>query len=256
MTNDNGKTIVVVPCYNEEKRLPVDQFEVFSLCGESVKFIFVDDGSRDHTVERVQGLCGRHPDVFRFIRLPENKGKGEAVRQGLLEAFKEKPLFVGYWDADLSTPLPVISTFRDFLKDRSELLMIFGVRVQLLGRVIERSLLRHFMGRVFVTLANFLVRLSVYDSQCGAKLFRNTADIEDIFKKPFLSHWIFEIEMLARLREKCLAKNVCAEKMIYEYPLMEWRSVAGSKLSFFQSFKSIWHLLRIAWLYRKHSGEA
>jgi dolichyl-phosphate beta-glucosyltransferase len=110
-----SSVIVVIPCYNEAKRLSVLQFKAFSLRSCSIRFLFVNDGSTDETINLLECLRKYDPQCFMVCNLPENVGKAEAVRQGLLQAFNAKPDYVGYWDADLATPLNAIPVFYDLL---------------------------------------------------------------------------------------------------------------------------------------------
>jgi len=185
------------------------------------------------------------------LLLEENGGKAAAVRQGVLHAMRGNPETFGFWDADLSTPLEEIEPFTRLLEERSNLQLVMGSRVKLLGRAIERQALRHYLGRVFATCASIVLALPVYDTQCGAKLFRNTRGTRWAFRSPFLSRWLFDVELLARLgllgkRRKAYDTHTC----VYEKPLPVWRDVAGSKLRLRDWVKAIGELARIAWRYR------
>ncbi len=130
--------MIIVPCYNEELRLPVDQFRRF-LCESDVLFVFVDDGSRDKTLDRLESLREAHEDRVFVLRSPANQGKAEAVRMGFnfaLDTFarKQDADYVGYWDADLATPLDAIPQFMAVFAEKPDLDMVFGSRVKLLGR--------------------------------------------------------------------------------------------------------------------------
>ena len=121
-----------------------------------------------------------------------------------------------------------------------------GSRVKLLGRKIERRRSRHYLGRVFATAVSTILGLDVYDTQCGAKLFRVTPFIRALFQQPFLSRWIFDVEILARLIQARRGKNLPqADRVIYEFPLMEWRDIPGSKLGYRDFFRAAWELCRI-----------
>ncbi len=222
---------IVVPCYNEATRLPVRQFKAFTCTEHAVRFLFVDDGSTDATWSVLEGLCQEDPQRFAACRLPANVGKAEAVRQGVLRAFGAGPDYIGYWDADLATPLEVIATFCELLDARPNLEMVFGARVCLLGRAIERKALRHYLGRVFATAASVALGLSVYVTQCGAKLFRASPMIRSLFQESFLTRWLVEVELLARLIQMRRGTPLPqVEAVVYEWPLPEWHDVAGSKV--------------------------
>ena len=166
---------IVVPCYNEEKRLDVASFRDFSDPSHSITFLFVNDGSTDEALcELLQSLQAADPNKFSVLSLPQNQGKAEAVRRGVLTAIESQPDYVGFWDADLATPLHAIPKFVDLAESRPDLEMIMGSRVKLLGRKIERRRSRHYLGRVFATAVSTILGLDVYDTQCGAKLFRVT----------------------------------------------------------------------------------
>jgi dolichyl-phosphate beta-glucosyltransferase len=241
---------IVIPCYNEARRLKVSKFKEYADADHPHQFVFVNDGSSDATFEVLQGLHQEYPQTCSLIDLPRNLGKAEAVRQGLLVAFDTNPDFAGYWDADLATPLEVIPSFRELLESHPELEMVFGARVRLLGRAVERSPLRHYLGRVFATAASMTLGLPIYDTQCGAKLFRVCPLTHSLFQQPFLTRWLFDVEIIARLIQACRRNNLRPPKdLIYEFPLPTWTDVAGSKVKPHDFFRSFIDLARIYWTY-------
>jgi len=237
---------IVVPCYNEAARLDVDAFRQFSPPGCRLRFLFVNDGSTDETATVLEDLARRDTARFAVCHLSKNCGKAEAVRQGIVQAMEDGPEYVGFWDADLATPLDLIPEFCDRLEASPDLLMVFGARVKLLGRTIERRAVRHYLGRVFATAASTVLRLPIYDTQCGAKIFRASPAIRSLFERPFRTNWIFDVELLARYRRVSLANTLQPlENAIYELPLTEWRDVAGSKVKPLDFFKAFFELARI-----------
>jgi glycosyltransferase involved in cell wall biosynthesis len=152
-------TIVVVPCYNEAKRLNVAAFgDFFERCSD-VTLLMVDDGSTDDTPLVIERLRQRHPRRVLTLRLGANVGKGEAVRRGMLTAIRRRAAFVGYWDADLATPLDEIPRLRAVLNQQPERILVMGSRVALLGRRIQRRWRRHVLGRAFATAASIVLGL-------------------------------------------------------------------------------------------------
>jgi hypothetical protein len=123
--------------------------------------------------------------------------------------------------------------------------MIIGSRVKLLGRHIERRPSRHYLGRFFATAASAVLGLAVYDTQCGAKLFRASSAIS-FFQQPFCSRWIFDVEIIARLIQARRGKESRQpEQVIYEVPLLAWKDIPGSKLKYSDFVRAAWELLRI-----------
>lgn len=224
------KTAVIIPCYNEADRLKGEIFLKAIDDYRNLDFVFVNDGSKDLTQKVLEGLRAYHPDRISLLNLTANQGKSEAIRQGFLLVMKKHYDYLGYWDADLATPLDTIPRFRQILEVNTNILITMGARVKLLGREIHRKRVRHYLGRIFATFVGLILQCEVYDSQCGAKLFRNTEAIQKIFVTPFISKWIFDVEIIARLSEMLKASGEDIKNFIIEYPLEQWTDVNGSKL--------------------------
>ncbi len=221
---------VVVPCYNEAARLDVDAFAAFAAQTDA-QFLFVDDGSSDETLRVLRELESSCPARVRVHALPSNVGKAEAVRLGMLEACRSRPTYVAFWDADLATPLDDIVPFMQLLDSRPDIEMVFGSRVNLLGRAVHRRLVRHYVGRVFATAAAFVLGIGIYDTQCGAKMFRVSDRFVQQLREPFIGGWIFDVEMIAREISARRGTGLPpTATIIYEFPLTVWRDVAGSKI--------------------------
>ncbi|MDD9940999.1 MAG: glycosyltransferase [Myxococcales bacterium] len=243
--------IVVVPCYNEAERLPTDVFSSFLDKVPQVGFVFVNDGSRDRTPELLAELAASHPSRIAAIDLERNRGKGEAVRRGLLLAMDHAPAIVGFWDADLSTPLEAIPQLAQVMIEHSEIEMVLGARVGLLGHDIRRRVPRHYAGRIFATAASLVLGIPVYDTQCGAKLMRNTERLREVLREPFGSRWIFDVEMIARFRQAG-----GKARSIYEFPLDRWHDIGHSKVRPGDYLRAIFELSAIHRRYRVTPGSS
>jgi dolichyl-phosphate beta-glucosyltransferase len=219
----------VVPCYDEASRLDVDALARL-VDGSGVALILVDDGSTDGTLGRLRTLGARAPDAITVIGRPANAGKGEAVRAGMLAAVDAGAPLVGYFDADLATPASEVARLVAIAHDRPDLDVVLGSRVGLLGHRIRRSPVRHYLGRLFATASSLVLGLQVYDTQCGAKVFRTTPALRAALSEPFRSRWAFDVELLFRLtRRNGEIRPITADAML-EVPLDEWSDVGGSKL--------------------------
>jgi len=243
--------MIVVPCYNEAKRLDPERFTEFLAESDHVDFLFVNDGSRDDTLLLLQGLEAQHPDRISVLDKQPNGGKAEAVRAGLLRCIETgRSQYTGFWDADLATPLSAIHQLLSKLEEDPQREMVFGSRVRLLGHAIHRRAVRHYLGRCFATVVSIILRLPIYDTQCGAKLFRVTPELQHMLTTPFQSRWIFDVEILARFLAHHDQDTDYAFRTIYECPLLSWEDVAGSKVGPLDFFHAFWELLRIHNTYR------
>lgn len=244
MTASSGRVAIVVPCYNEAHRLKPDGFLPL-LEDASWTLLFVDDGSKDDTARVLSEMQAQNPKRIRVLSLERNSGKSEAVRRGLVAAIEGGAEIVGYYDADLATPTADLKRIVAATAD-PVVHMVLGARVALLGRDVQRSMRRHLLGRAFATMASLSLEMPVYDTQCGAKALRVTDTLRAALAEPFHSRWIFDVELMSRLRARGLGIDA-----FVEVPLESWQDVGGSKLTSRAMLKSAGDLARITWDFRR-----
>ena len=228
---------IIVPCFNEANRMQPQAFVAFGKANSGSVFFFVNDGSRDQTGELLEKINEQLPNS-RVIHLAQNKGKGEAVRQGLLTAIDEDFSFAGYLDADLSTSLEEFQRLCKIAIEKNAD-VVFGSRIKKLDSHIERSAARHLIGRGIATLIDNRFGLGIYDTQCGAKIFSSSI-LPAVLKEPFLTRWFFDVELFLRIRNE-------HKTAAYEVPLQKWTNVKNSKISlasFPSVAKELWTLSR------------
>lgn len=225
---------LVVPCYNEAARLDAAAFLHFVSTHPGARLVMVDDGSVDGTWELLERMRAAAPATVTAIRHRENRGKAEAVRAGMVAAIAENPAVVGFFDADLSTPLRAVDDFLALLDTRPNIEFVLGSRVLLMGRDVKRKAVRHYLGRVFATAVSLALDLPVYDTQCGAKMLRVNAATATLFAAPFRSRWIFDVELIARyLRLPAGPGEAGRRDRLYELVLTAWHDKPGSKLRWY-----------------------
>jgi glycosyltransferase involved in cell wall biosynthesis len=224
-----GVPLVVVPCYNEAQRLDVERLATLAR-SDRIRLLFVNDGSTDDTGPLLARLESSSSNV-EVIDLPRNVGKAEAVRLGFVRGVELRAPIIGYYDADLATPPDELLRLLEVLERRGDLSVVTAARVALLGRRIVRRKTRHYLGRVFATMAAVVLRLPVYDTQCGAKFFRVTPAFVAATATRFRSRWIFDVELIGRLLRGTDSAGPVPPSAFEEVPLREWRHKSGSKLS-------------------------
>lgn len=234
---------VVIPCFNEEVRLPFSEYESFLIKHPFVHFFFSNDGSVDNTGLMLGEFASRFSNAH-FYDFEKNEGKAETIRKSMLRVLRIEHYqfsYLGYWDADLATPLLELTRMLEqygFSYDA-----IFGSRVRRLGSLIKRKPLRHYLGRVFATISSQMLNMPVYDTQCGAKLF-SMEITRNVFQNPFISKWCFDVEILFRM--KAMSKT-----NVIEHPLESWEDVDGSCLRIMDILKAPVELFRIFLTYRR-----
>jgi dolichyl-phosphate beta-glucosyltransferase len=207
---------VVVPAYQEEARIGPTVARIREhLDGRDFELIVVDDGSRDRTIEVATAAADGDPRV-RVLAQPRNRGKGAAVRAGMLAAHGDRVLFS---DADLATPIEELAKLEERL-DR-------GADIAIASRALPDSDIRtrqhpgrEMMGRTFNVIVRALVLGGIKDTQCGFKLFTRAA-AQDLFGRATLDGFAFDVEILLLARGRW---------RIEEVPVV-WHHVEESKVS-------------------------
>lgn len=187
------------------------------------RIYLVNDGSRDNTLDLLHAIAGRRPDRVSVISFEKNGGKASAVAKAVKEVLSiGSPDYVGYMDADFSTPISEFKMLYETLV-REKAGFIFGSRIKRLNSGLDRTLFRHIIGRGISTFIDSRFKLGIYDTQCGAKIFSRGA-VEAAFERPFHANWLFDAEIFIRLKKKDILHTGI------EMPITGWKDVGGSKL--------------------------
>ncbi|WP_298535346.1 glycosyltransferase [uncultured Algibacter sp.] len=238
--------IIVLPCYNESKRIQLNKYHHFIKNNPKVMLCFVNDGSTDVTMNYLKFLNSNHPTQSHIIDLKDNRGKAEAVKMGIiscLETFMFKN--IAYLDADLSTSLEECWTISNQLT--SNVTFAFGSRIAKLDASIDRKKYRFIIGRCLATLISKQLNLKVYDTQCGCKIFERSLAAQ-LFKEKFVSKWLFDVELFHRLLF-LYGKDKLVEK-VKEVPLNSWIDTPDSKVPLTYFFKLWIDLILIKYTYK------
>lgn len=252
-TNINTKIIgqygvgVVIPCYNEENRLSSALFRDFIDKNVGYHLCFVNDGSTDNTLEVLEKLRAGNEEKISIYNCEKNGGKAEAVRQGIQFLTENIEFdYIGYLDADLSTDF---RDFDDLVKTigNSDYKIVSGSRIARMGADITKESARKIISRTINLIIQTILGMPFKDTQCGAKIM-NKEIATLMFKKRFITKWLFDVEIFMRMRKHYGKKNV--KKYICEQPLKRWTHMEDSKLSMKDSVKIIGQLGQIAMHYR------
>jgi len=211
---------IVIPVYNEERRATVFLQSVIDYLLEkdfSCELVVVDDGSRDRTIAVTESLLSaKLPGSYRIIKLPANKGKGAAIREGMLQA---KGDYIFFLDADGSTSIREIDSFIPKFSP--------GIDIYIATRTIKHKApqKRKFFGYGYIFMANLLLGLRVVDITCGFKCYSHES-ARKIFPLQTLNNWSFDAEDLFIARK-------------HGYEIMgipvHWQHVGESKVKVFKN---------------------
>jgi dolichyl-phosphate beta-glucosyltransferase len=224
------RILVVIPAYNESRRLPA----LFAgIAAErrrpeasGVRFLVVDDGSGAGEVEKVRALIAEHglAEVVSLTALPDNRGKGSVLKAGFEEGLASGYDWLGFMDADGSVSAASLYDVVGYVtaRDGTALGAVAGSRVNMLGRLITRGPLRHYMSRLFATFVSLYFGVAMYDSQCGLKLFKASV-LAKYLALPTDFRWVWDTELVMAMLH--------GGETVHEVPI-DWREVMDSKVSF------------------------
>lgn len=229
---------IIIPAYNESERIATTLEEILNFLRKqsyASEILIADDGSKDETCHIADSILANFP--HEILRSEENRGKGHAVRRGMLRARGE---YLFFMDADLSTPIEEMTPFLKYLQNNYDI--VIGSRAMKDSHiVVHQNVLRERMGKVFNFLARRLTFKDIYDSQCGFKSFRRNV-ARDLFGSAKLNGFGFDAEILYLAQRKSYR--------ILEAPIT-WRNSPKSRVSILgDPVKMFWDLIRIRWIHR------
>jgi dolichyl-phosphate beta-glucosyltransferase len=231
---------VVIPAYNEQDRLPASLERIDTYLrkhGIAGEILVVDDGSGDRTAELAEDFLKKRNG--RVISLAENRGKGAAVRRGVLES---QGRWVLMTDADLSAPieeyLKLTATARD--DDADIVIASRGLKESQIE--IRQAWVRQTMGQTFNVLMRGMTGLPFHDSQCGFKLM-DRKRVLPLFEKMVIDRFAFDIELLFLAVRYGLS--------VREIPVV-WRNEPDSRVNMFiDPISMLWDVARVRWRFRR-----
>lgn len=249
--NKSQDTCIVIPCYNEENRISMDEYSIFLDKNQSILICFVNDGSSDTTLSVLKILKKKHYNQIDILSLEKNLGKAEAVRKGINycnQKYNHK--YIGFLDADLATTLEEFLELQNYL--HGNVSFCFGSRILKIGSTIIRKKSRFLIGRIVATFISRSLQLKIYDTQCGCKIFTKEQS-ELLFKKKFISRWLFDVELFYKMI--ILYGKEDAVKKMAEIPLKLWVEKGNSKVRMTYFFKLGYDLYQINSNYRHNSSK-
>ncbi len=244
----SDSTLLVIPHFNDTARLAPYLKELQATLTSSFSILVSDDGSERRETELLSeliksladGPSGFGPKLCAPLLHPINTGKGGAVFRGFSQG--DKHTLLGFVDADGAISAgEILRAEEHFRQNIARLDALFGSRVKMLGRRIERNLFRHLSGRVFATLVSLSTGVEAYDTQCGLKILKQDA-FQAIKNDWTVKDFAFDVELCLLLRN--------SGKTIEEFPI-DWSDQPGSKVSMLKD--SIRMAMMVHQLSKRHS---
>ncbi len=227
--NARPRILIVIPAYRESRRLPI-LFEDIAThlkpnSSYDINFLLVDDGSGADEAARARALIRAYAldERIAFAQLERNQGKGGALKTGFTQGIKSGYDYIGFMDADGAVPVSSLYKALDYMLKQAPapLAAVIASRVNMLGRCISRSPLRHYVSRVFATFVSIYFNVLIYDSQCGMKIFRKDV-VEKYLNAPIHLRWVWDTELILAM--------IHGGETVHEVPV-DWREMAGSTMS-------------------------
>ncbi len=187
---------IIIPIFNEEKRL-FNLYKIFDFLEKSqfsCELIIINDGSEDNTLSELKKLQKKHR--FTVINYNNNRGKGYAIKNGMLKASGKYRLFI---DIDLSIPIEEFKKFETFLQEFD--VIIASRRLPQSNLILKQSIIRESLGKTFTFLSRIILGMSISDFTCGFKVFSEKAS-KKIFPKLTIERWGFDSEVLFIAQKK------------------------------------------------------
>ncbi len=237
------KVSIIIPCFNEERRLKKAPLLQLLHSGADITLILINDGSTDNTHLLLEEIKQENQQAVTIISFSRNQGKAYAVFKGMEYAlYHNNSAFIGYLDGDLSTS---VDEFLHLVEtaSRQQADYAFGSRIKMLNHTIYRSVFRHICGRIITTIIDLRYQLSIYDTQCGAKVF-TPAVVKLLTRTPFKTRWLFDVEIFLRIREAEIAIKGL------EVPLRKWTHYGNSKISLLSTPRICGDLIQLAKYYK------
>ena len=234
-TGDRPLLSIIIPAYNEEKRLPDSLKEIIDFADRQpfgIEIMVVDDGSEDGTATLIDEFHSHYP----FVSVTRNphRGKGHAVKTGMLTARGE---YLFLCDADLSMSIDQVETFLPPHQEEGYDIVIGSREIEGAKRYDEPAY-RHFMGRIFNLIVRIFALRGFQDTQCGFKSFKREA-ARDVFSLQTMDGFGFDVEVLFIAQQKGYR--------ILELPI-GWRHVSNSRISPLRdTLKMFRDVLRVRW---------
>ena len=239
------KLCIIVPCFNEANRLPIADYQTFLEDFPEVGVHFVNDGSTDTTLSVLDAFQTKYPTQVQVLDCKVNSGKGNAIQKAMQHALKNNSFDTfAFLDADLSTEPAECVLLATKINSKTQ--FVFGSRIKKIDNTIERKWFRFLVGRIIATAISGILNLSVYDTQCGCKIFtKQSAKIA--FQEPFLSPWLFDVEVFFRLKKHFGTSGF--KSFSLEVPLAKWKDQGDSKIKWTYGFV-LW--LELYTIYKKY----